>query len=186
MGCAPENFVENFDCLLQIYTSGRPFTNMVLTLIPAWLSNHTSSKVWNEITYPFLNCNRCSLGMDKYFNFTYYNGCNYLYILALKLIYVSKSGHRPLSPIYWRQSNVLRNYRDYLIKKILPLTSGIWKFVEQKGSQWNTRIPHGMRSGKVCRIVQIYTSGFYRQYIGGAVCHAKSSRLFDKNLQANI
>ena len=37
-------------------------------------------------------------------------------MLGLKLIHVSKSGHSPLSPIYWRQSNVLRNHRDYLIK----------------------------------------------------------------------
>ena len=34
-----------------------PFTNMVLTLIPAWLSNHMHSLVWDEIIYPFLNFN---------------------------------------------------------------------------------------------------------------------------------
>ena len=27
----------------------------VLTLIPAWISNQMPSKVWDEITYPFLN-----------------------------------------------------------------------------------------------------------------------------------
>ena len=27
------------------------------TLIPAWISNYVPSKVWNEITYPFLNFN---------------------------------------------------------------------------------------------------------------------------------
>ena len=35
---------------------------------PAWISNHMPSRVWDEITYPFLNfngCNRWSLGMDK-------------------------------------------------------------------------------------------------------------------------
>ena len=43
-----------------------------LTLIPAWISKHMSSKVLDEITYPFLNfngatveVNRWSLGMDK-------------------------------------------------------------------------------------------------------------------------
>ena len=33
------------------------FTNMVLTLIPVWISNHLSDKMWDEITYPFLNFN---------------------------------------------------------------------------------------------------------------------------------
>ena len=28
-----------------------------LTLIPAWLSNYIHCKVWDEITYPFLNSN---------------------------------------------------------------------------------------------------------------------------------
>ena len=28
-----------------------------LTLNPAWISNHTPCKVWDEITYPFLNFN---------------------------------------------------------------------------------------------------------------------------------
>ena len=28
-----------------------------LTLIPAWVCNHIHYKVWDEITYPFLNFN---------------------------------------------------------------------------------------------------------------------------------
>ena len=28
-----------------------------LTLIPAWISNHIQYKVWDEITYSFLNFN---------------------------------------------------------------------------------------------------------------------------------
>ena len=31
-----------------------------LTLIPTWISNHMSGKVWDEITYPFLNFNGCT------------------------------------------------------------------------------------------------------------------------------
>ena len=34
-----------------------PFTNKVYFLIPAWISYHMASKVWAEITYPFLNFN---------------------------------------------------------------------------------------------------------------------------------
>ena len=32
-----------------------------LTLIPAWISNHMPGKVWDEITYPFLNFNGCTV-----------------------------------------------------------------------------------------------------------------------------
>ena len=34
-----------------------PFNQHGLTLIPAWLSNHMPSKVWDEIIYPFQNFN---------------------------------------------------------------------------------------------------------------------------------
>ena len=60
----------------EFSTPVAPFTNMVLTLIPVGISNHTPSKIWDEITYPFLNFNylsipklqrlqRRKLGMDK-------------------------------------------------------------------------------------------------------------------------
>ena len=32
-----------------------------LTLIPAWLSNHTPNKVWDEIVYPFPNFNGATI-----------------------------------------------------------------------------------------------------------------------------
>ena len=41
---------------LCIETRG-PFYYYGLTLIPAWISNHRPSEVWDEITYPFLNFN---------------------------------------------------------------------------------------------------------------------------------
>ena len=31
-----------------------------LTYIPAWLSNHMSSQMWDDITYSFPNCNSCA------------------------------------------------------------------------------------------------------------------------------
>ena len=34
-----------------------PFYQHGLTLIPAWISNLMHSKVWDGITYPFLNFN---------------------------------------------------------------------------------------------------------------------------------
>ena len=44
---------------LKIASCGRFYIKVKhgLTLIPAWISNHMPSKVWDEITYPFLNFN---------------------------------------------------------------------------------------------------------------------------------
>ena len=32
-----------------------------LTLIPAWISKYIPYKVWDKITYPFLNFNGCTV-----------------------------------------------------------------------------------------------------------------------------
>ena len=47
------------------------------------------SKVWDEMPYPFPNFNGCTVGMDKLFRPTLYNGCNYLSMLGLKLHHIS-------------------------------------------------------------------------------------------------
>ena len=41
-------------------TSGRFYLHE-LTLIPAWISNYIHYNVWDEITYPFLNFNGCTV-----------------------------------------------------------------------------------------------------------------------------
>ena len=53
---------------------------------PSMKSNCIHYKIWDEITYPFLNFNAS----------TVYWACNYLSMLGLKLIHVSRSGHRSL------------------------------------------------------------------------------------------
>ena len=54
-------YSNNLSFVNPINPTGRPpvapFTNDGLTLIPAWISNHIRYKVWDEITYPFLNFN---------------------------------------------------------------------------------------------------------------------------------
>ena len=40
-----------------VHHSWGTFYQHSLTLIPACISNHLSGKVWDEITYPFLNFN---------------------------------------------------------------------------------------------------------------------------------
>ena len=50
---------------------------------------------WNYLSIPKLQrLHRWSLGMDKYFHPTLYNGCNYLSMLGLKLNHVSKWGSK--------------------------------------------------------------------------------------------
>ena len=36
-----------------------------LTLIPVWISNYMLAKLWDEITYPFLNFNGCTVEVDE-------------------------------------------------------------------------------------------------------------------------
>ena len=51
---------------------------------------------WNYLPVPKLQwLYRWSLGMDKQYHPTLYNGCNYLSMLGSKLIHVSKMGPRP-------------------------------------------------------------------------------------------
>ena len=42
-------------------TTSGPFYQYGLTLIPAWISNHMPSKVWDWVTYPFLNFNSATI-----------------------------------------------------------------------------------------------------------------------------
>ena len=46
---------------LQQYMICGPFYQHGLTLIPAWISNYIHYKVWDEITYPFLNFNGATI-----------------------------------------------------------------------------------------------------------------------------
>ena len=50
------NCSNNMAYLIQWGSSG-PYYKHGLTLIPAWICNHIHYKVWDEITYPFLNFN---------------------------------------------------------------------------------------------------------------------------------
>ena len=59
---------------------------------PAWISNHIPSKMLDEITYPFLNFNGCTIKVwELWFQPTLY-AQNYLSMQGLKLIQVSEAG----------------------------------------------------------------------------------------------
>ena len=53
---AAKNFKMYHPGALAVISSSGLFTNIVW-LIPAWISYHMLRKVWDEITYPFLNFN---------------------------------------------------------------------------------------------------------------------------------
>ena len=46
---------------VSMFTSRPPCYKHGLTLIPAWIRNYTLGKVWDEITYPFLNFSGCTV-----------------------------------------------------------------------------------------------------------------------------
>ena len=84
-------------CRLKFYCSS-PFYWHGLTVFPAWICNHVHYKVWDEITYPFLNfngctvevCNRWNLWMAKRFHLAFYWTCDYLSMLGFRLNHVSE------------------------------------------------------------------------------------------------
>ena len=51
-------------------------------------------KVWDEITYPFLNFNGSTIEVKEWISncISHYNRCNYLSMLGLKLNHISKRG----------------------------------------------------------------------------------------------
>ena len=79
-----------------------------LTLIPAWISNHMPITLWDEITHPFPNSKSVPLkhGYGWVISPTLYNRCNYLTMLALKLIYVNKKGPLVCRKIFCKRYRV--------------------------------------------------------------------------------
>ena len=109
MSCLPNGQI--WEKLCQWKRTWGPFYNHGLTLIPAWISNHMSRKVWDEITYPFPNlkyhCWREE--MDRKFHPKLYNVCNYLSMLISKLMHVSKKA------LWWRHNghNSISNHQPH-------------------------------------------------------------------------
>ena len=66
-------------------------------LIAAWISNHMRCNYSSNDKLQRLH--HSSLGMDMLFLTTYHNGWNFLYMLGLKLIDISKSDHRSVTQI---------------------------------------------------------------------------------------
>ena len=50
--------MDPYICGLHFFS---PTNTFILTCIPAWISGHMPSKVWDEIIYPFPNFNGCTV-----------------------------------------------------------------------------------------------------------------------------
>ena len=63
---------------------------------------------WNYLSIPKLKrCNRWSLGLDKQFHPTLYNGCNYLSMVGLKIKHVSKMGVQAPGSLHFHQGKLM-------------------------------------------------------------------------------
>ena len=59
-----------------------------VNIFPAWISIHTPSKVWYEITYPFLNFSGCTVEVKEWMRYFIPH-----IMLGLKLTHVNKRDH---------------------------------------------------------------------------------------------
>ena len=86
-----------------------PFYEHGLTLISGWISNHMPVKC--VMTLPIhsqiLTVVPWYLVIGKWFHPTLYDGCNYLCMLGLKFIHVSKGGPSINHPSDWAKGSLL-------------------------------------------------------------------------------
>ena len=75
--------------------------------------------MWDEITDPFLNFNGCTVEVKEWisvFHPALYWVCDYLSMLGLKLIHVSKSGHWTFATIGYVMDSLF-----LIVTKLLPV-----------------------------------------------------------------
>ena len=62
-----------------------PFYGHASTSIPIWISDYIHYKMWDEITYPFLNVNVCTVEVRQLISNSHYTlhllACDYLSML---------------------------------------------------------------------------------------------------------
>ena len=81
--------MKTVDSSYLAYTAEAPFNWHGLTILPTRISNHMHNKVWHEITWAVE-----SLNLEYWWKFhpTLHTRCNYLSLLGLELINISKTG----------------------------------------------------------------------------------------------
>ena len=110
-----------------------PFHLYGLTLIPSWIGNYIHYIVWSEITYPFPNCNGGTVEVWEWINdFNPYFTCDYLSMLGLKLIHVSKEVPASLIKIRCKYKNATTDSQIKIVTLLWP---------QSKQSAINTLMP---------------------------------------------
>ena len=94
----PEDLIEDKPILIQVlaWCHQGPLLLTWISFNPAWINNHMPAKMWDENTYPSPHFNGFTTEVWKWIIifFLFYNGCNYLSMLGLNSIHVSKRGPR--------------------------------------------------------------------------------------------
>ena len=107
----------------------KPFHYHGSTLIPAWISNHMASKVWNEITYLFVNFNDATIEVWEWIS-------NFIPHLTMDVIIILV-GIKACLCYYWTAL-----YIHSLINTAAPLVSQSIHYSQEcliKGCDWNIR-----------------------------------------------
>ena len=128
-------FVQLRNGIRYTYPDGLgPFYYHGLTLIQTWISNYSHYNVWDEIAYPFPNFNGITVEVWEWINnFTHILwACDYLSILGLKLIHISRRD--PCCLIYTKPSpeTTLIFITDALKNKYRHISANIWRALVTK------------------------------------------------------
>ena len=104
----------------------------------AWMNNHVAQESvgWNYLSISKLQwLHHWSLGKEKKFHLTLYDGCNYIFILWLKLIHASKRGS-------WIQ--IMTECHTYWDHELIYWATDLSKYVHKQG--------HSYPDNKDCQI----------------------------------
>ena len=139
------------------------------TLISERISNYIHCKVWDDITYPFLNFNDATeFGKDKEYHPTLYFVCDYLFMVTLNLISVCTSGPSQLITNNW--GSIIFILGGIMIK--FNLTEHSWQsYTVTHTSPPPPPPPHNVDLSACCRLFKDKREILRNSYI---VAHAKT------------
>ena len=133
----------HFICIL---VSRDPFYQNGLFLIPAWISNHMPSKMWDEVTFPIPNFDGCIIEVLELINdFVPYFRMYFLIHAGINFFHVSKRGIN--NKCTWSHGHC---HHDHRYLWIMQTNRSVWKcnvlFIISKTFKWFLRQTNGILS----------------------------------------